>query len=630
MTYSALVAHLPKSWGCAMSLGSTMDLVSVLKAILLWTAIWLALSIPAWIMLHVLTGFGLADIPSRAMSLVRRLGFNAGLDSFFKRASEAVNVGGGSVRIYFDQKMRRLRAAITSSEQAVRLACQSIDDLTHDGGPSPMMDQIRALQQDTRRSASSLGGELSDEIEEEYASRGKSLLNVCILAVSLVVLIVLNGALLSLFFDGLIPGQVFGVKYSLIAGMAVVFIEVILGYSLADSASDAKSGSGDAEGDRWGERFLIAGIVGAAVFEAIVLGMVSHDFDLENELLIQFPILTYWMGIVGVVFVIGSSSAGLRFHKHLDRYMSLKGALRLKRELEMVNAYTERLPSAWGGVSKAAHQAEHAVQNYLQALGGGAGVLSGTVDRLRQERDGLIGAFRDARVDQWPEVLEARPADLRWAALQNVGLFIFTIAGLPAYGAAVAFFCTAAFGAVLPVQASWALAGIATLALYAIGFMPFGRVQMGLGEHGRVFPLLPGRLEYAVSGLAALMLSVGLLWLTTRVLGGWGALAGMLLIASGAFVAWAGYFSERAVAGAALLITLMLALVAAVLVGAFSVVRTVGLVIAAAFVWLLNVALSILAAPVTMVIRALRDLREQRSKAPDTPQATSTDAGAAA
>jgi hypothetical protein len=598
-----------------MNLSSVADLMSVLTVILLWIGIWLVVSIPAWIVRQTLDGFGLLTLPERALQLARRLGFlGGGIEMFLQRASAAMHAGAGSVRLYFDEKQRQLRDAIASSERAVRLACQSIDDLTQDGGPSPIMNQVRALQEDTRKAAS-MGGEITDNIEDEYAARGKALLNMCILFVAAAVLVSFNGTLLSLFFDGLIPGQTFGVKHSLIAGMAAVFVELVLGYALADVSSDGAS-DGHAAGGRWGRWVLIGALILAALFEAIVLGIVSHGFELESELFDAAPILTYWMAIVGVFFVVGSSFAGLRFHTHLDRYMSLRGALHLKRELKGVNAYTERLPSAWDGVTKAARQAEHSIENYLRALGGSSGVLDGAVDQLKQERDGLTAAFREARVDQWPELLEARPADLRWASIQNIALLLFTLAGVGAYTAAVAFFAVTGFGTGVPPLTGWAVGAAVAMAFYVLGFLPFGRVQVGQGASGRVFPLRPGRFEYALGGVISLLLAVGLLWLTTRVLGGWGALVGLILVAAGLLVSVAGYFAERAVSGLALLATLSLALGAAIFVTLYSLVRTAVLAIAAAFVWVLNVALSLLAAPIYMAVRAYKALRAERAAPP--------------
>lgn len=593
-----------------MKLNSVTDMQSVLLLILLWLGLWLVVAVPAWIVKLTLEGFGLSTIPERAWGLARRLGVSGGsLDAFLRRARDAMQAGAGSVRLYIDEKQRRLRTAIASSEAAVRLACQSIDDLTNDGGPTPIMDQVRGLQADTRKAAA-MWGPIADNVEDEYAARGKALFNMWLLAFAILILVGFNGTLLSLFFDGLIPGLIFGVKYSLVAGMAAVFAEVVLGYVLADVTAD-REGEGAAHGGNGLARgVLIGALILAALFEAVVLGIVSHNFELEGELWDQFPILTYWMSIVGIFFVIGSSFAGLRFHKHLDRYMSLRGSLRLKRELQAVNAYVERLPTTWEAITKAARQAEHSIENYLRALGGSAGVLEGTVDRLQQERDGLIAAFRDARVDQWPEVLEARPADLRWASLQNVALLAFSVAGVAVYVAAVAFFATAAFATAAPPLTGWAVGGAVAAVLYVLGFLPFGRVQMGQGTSGRVFPLRPGLFEYALAGLVEAVVAIGLIWLASRVLGSWGVLAGLLLVACGVLVSVAGYFAERAISGLALLATLALALGASLLVAAFSLLRTAVLAVVAALAWVVNVLLSLLAAPIVMAIRAWRASRK--------------------
>jgi hypothetical protein len=599
-----------------MNLSSAADLKSALTVILLWTSIWLVVSIPAWIAKQTLDGLGLLTLPGRALQLAGRLGLaGGGVGVFLQRAGAAMHAGDGAVRIYLDERQRRLRESIASSERAVRLACQSIDDLTRDGGPTPIMDEVRALQEATRKAAS-MGGEITDNIEDEYAARGKALLNTCILFVAGAVLVAFNGTLLGLFFDGLIPGQTFGVKHSLVAGMAAVFVELVLGYALADVASEeeeeaeARAGAG---GGSWGQWVLIGGLILAAVFEAVVLGIVSHGFELESELFDAFPILTYWMAIVGVFFVIGSSFAGLRFHRHLDRYMSLRGALHLKRELKGVNAYTVGLPAAWEAVTKAARQAEHSIENYHRALGDSSGVLDGAVDQLEHERDALIAAFRDARVDQWPDVLQARPADIRWAAIQNVALLFFTVVGVAAYITAVAFFATTDLGTGVPGATGWALAAAVATAFYVLGFLPFGRVQVGQGTSGRVFPLRPGRFEYAAAGVVAFLLAVGLVWLTARALDGWGAMVGLILFAAGGLVSVAGYVAERAAAGLALLGALSVALAAALFVTLYNLASTAVLAGVAGIVLALNLALSLMAAPIYMAVRAYKTTRAEHA-----------------
>lgn len=115
-----------------MNLNSVADLKSVLTIILLWTAIWLILAIPAWIAKQTLDGFGLLSLPGRALQVARRLGYlGGGIELFLQRASASMHEGAGSVRLYVDERQRQLRQSIASSERAIRLACQGVDDLKH-------------------------------------------------------------------------------------------------------------------------------------------------------------------------------------------------------------------------------------------------------------------------------------------------------------------------------------------------------------------------------------------------------------------------------------------------------------------------------------------------------------------
>nr|QQZ48909.1 hypothetical protein JKL49_16620 [Phenylobacterium glaciei] len=334
--------------------------------------------------------------------------------------------------------------------------------------------------------------ELEEGLEDTYGARTRTNLTLVFISLFAIVFAIANGTLLNLFFKGMTSVRVIGLPVSLLLSFMVVVAEMALGFLLALFTNRPKSAP-----VRW---LLISMVVIAALFEAVVLGMVSSEFELELPLLEAYPVLKLWMAPFGLVLVTATSITGFMFHQTLDEHAEHRGATRLRRELKQASDFVRDLPGIWEKISQKAREAEHALKSYLSSLGGHDGRIGGSIEQIVLEHEKLVETIRDARVDEWRPLVAGAIGDKRRAIAQNIGLFVFTVASLAGFSAALSFLATAAIGTRLPPGAGVSMSIVVALGFYSTGLLAFGRLQLVEGRSDGRIPS-GGVIEYAVSAI---------------------------------------------------------------------------------------------------------------------------------
>lgn len=581
-------------------------LIEALVVIGLCIALWLVLSPPAYLVKLVLASAGALSFPGRAAEIANRVGaFRPALDRFLQRANSAAEMSAGrqSVRIALDERHARLSEGLASTEEGVRSAVANVEGVVASDGPRSVLKEIDGLK-DRCKLIDQIAVEMDGDLADQYAARSRTY-GTIMFAIPLVLLFAsANGALLNLFFRDLIPIRLFGVPVSLILSVMFVLGEIAVG-ALA-------SWAGHREGGRVWRWFFIAMIAIAAGFEAVVMGLVSAEFEIELAILQDHEALRFWMAPLGVMLASATAGTGYMLHEGLHELADHRGAGRLQRELKEADSFVKELPRTWEIVDQKAQRARASVENYLLALKGKAGDLGGVVNEIRAERERLSELLITARPTDWESLINAGPGDARGVATRSFGLLILSLVTLGGYFGAAGYLFATAFTA-LPSYASWGLAALVAVAFYVVGLLPFRQLRLTIGESGRSHPMPSGIIEKGVAGFVVLAASIGLMIAAVHVLGGWGVAVGALLAAAGGILAVLGYWMESAMRGLALALTILVAAVACLSTTLVVAAGFVLIWLLAAAAWVVAAVVSIMAKPTELVVQAVRARRTSSS-----------------
>lgn len=596
--------------GANMDTALAQTLIDVLVIIGLLVLICLALSPPAYIVKLVFQALGVE-------SLARRLGAWAApygslkphVDRFLERLDQAVDRASASesVEVVLDARHRRLGQALKAAEGRIRETVASVEAMTAVAGPRTVLKEIDDLR-DRTKLVNKLGVEFDDDLSDQYVGRSRARVALVFSVLFILLLAALNGSLLNMFFRDLIPLRVLGFPLSLAIAIAFVAAEMVLGSVLSWFGTRPNNGLPKV--------VLISAIVIFACFEAIVLGMVSNEFELNLALLDDQPILRFWMGPVGFALVCATAFSGYMFHESLHELAAYRGAQRLAQETKQANAFVAALPRAWEAIDHRATQARSQVESYLVALKGKAGELGGIVKEIKDERGRLSDALLDARPGDWNALAEGGAGDKRTFGGQNAGLFVLSVLTVAAFSTAVSFLLFSAVGTALHAALSISIAIAVAFLFYGVGLLPYARLRLTTGDHSRCHPMPAGVLEYVVAGIMAVLGFVGLIWIGVVSLGLWGSAVGALLFGVGLLLSVLGYNMARAARGAMLLLTVLM-LVVLLVTGVFlSLVLFVVLSLAAIVLWLIVGLVWLLAKPLELLVAAFRGRRPSGPQVP--------------
>ncbi len=483
---------------------------------------------------------------------------------------------------------------------AVVEACQTLDGLGGASGPTVVTSEMRDLARRTEEVAA-LGGEIDENLVKDYEARASSWINLILGLFFGAAFAIGNGALLSQFFRGFVTAFVMGIPLAIPMAVMVVLAEVGLGWLLAWFS---KPREGQTALRHLPVAVLLLAIGMIAFIEAVIFGLLSYNFELEGQLFIDHAWLRYWMAPFGLVFVTATSATGFALHQSLDDLAESRGAARLRNEIRTANRFVQELPDRWARIGAKARQAEASMDAYFAALGGREGALTGSIDRIKHERDGFEAAIAAAQVGDWQKAAIGSGGDTRREAASNVGLAIATVVSLAAYSWALKWLLSSAFERLvqLPDLVWTAIAMFATLAIYAVGQLPFQRLQYMEGNKGRVQPLVPGAVELGAAAGIMVLVAIGIFWSGYFALGPRGLLLALVYLGGAGGLVLLGYSMEGAIRGATLVASETISFVAGVLAGALALlVNTVAWIIYIAVgvvVWLAR----IVGAPVSLLL----------------------------
>lgn len=469
-------------------------------------------------------------------------------------------LGGGAVpaekhvRILVDERLRALTHALGQAVNSVSKASLDLVGLGGTAGPGALTTDLHTLQQRIEEIAV-LGGEIEEDMIRHYQGRSTATFMFFTCLMLAIVFGVVNGTLLNLFFREVITTRVFGIPASY--PVSVIFIFAELGLGLATAWFIQRQ-------SRVMQYVLITLIIAAAMFEAIIFGIVSNGFDLDIALFEDHPWMKSWMAILGVLLVSATSTIGYMLHQTRHQIDEHKGALRLRNDVLMTNRFVRSLPSVWDSIRQKAQSAEASINSYLVSIGNKAGALKGAVDQIASEREAIVLALAAANTNDWRDWIEGEAGDRRHYGYTQVGLALL--------GGLLAAMFVWGFRTVLadsypttPDWARWALGLLDSAAFGSVGLLTLGRVQVNEAGKIQAYTLRSEPWEYVVGGIAGGCAVAATLWVSIVPNTAPGAAFGLMLVAGGGGLAMSGYYIDQILAGTATTLRIIFSIAAGTL-----------------------------------------------------------------
>lgn len=442
------------------------------------------------------------------------------------------------VRLIVDERLRALTRALQRTVRSVSKASLDLVGLGGTAGPGALTTDLQTLQRRIEEVAG-LGGEIEEDIIRHYQGRSTATFMFFTCLALAVVFGVVNGTLLNLFFRDVIAARVFGIPASY--PVSIIFIFAELGLGLATAWFIQRE-------SRLMQYVLVALIIAAALFEAIIFGIVSNGFDLDIALFDDHPWMKSWMAILGVLLVSATATTGYMLHQTRHQIDEHKGALRLRRDVLMTNRFVGNLPSVWDSIRHKAQSAEASINSYLVAIGNKAGALKGAVDQIASDREAIVVALAAANIDDWRSWVEGEAGDRRSSGHVQIGLALLCglLAAMFVWGFQT---LLATSYPATPAWACWSLGLLTAGSFGALGLLTLGRVQTTETGKMRAYTLRSEPWEYILGGITGGCAAAATLWISAAPASAPGFVFGLLLVAGGGGLAMCGYYLDQVLAG---------------------------------------------------------------------------------
>ncbi|MEP9360391.1 hypothetical protein [Sphingomonas sp. KR3-1] len=442
------------------------------------------------------------------------------------------------VYVIVDQRLAQVTQSMRRVAKSMREATSRIAGLGGTAGPGALSREVTGMQRRLEELAE-MGGEIDEDLFKSYQGRANAIFVFWASVLFGIAACAVNGNLLNLFFQDVFHNRVAGIPASVLVATGFILGEISLGFG----AAYFKHGSQTAL-----QYLCCFAVVLAALFEAIIFGLVSSGFDLDIEYFDTYPILKFWMAPLGLIFVTATFIIGYLLHQSHDAITANKAALRLRREIRALNKLTGELPRHWDQIRAKAHGAESAISQYVASLGNKSGALTGSVDAVTRERDAVLEALANARTDDWRQWLDGAAGDARLYRAASVGIAALSIAVIGAFAWGLSIQVGGVYSG-LQGYPAWAIGLLGAIGCYLLGLPVLARIQMVDHRQTRVFSHRSEPWQQAAAGALGAMIVTALIWLGLR-WGGTNALPfSLLMVASAGVLAVLGYSIERALMG---------------------------------------------------------------------------------
>lgn len=451
-----------------------------------------------------------------------KIGWDLLADKMPAKASE--------LRLVVDQRLSQLERSLADFRKQLREAAAMLYGLGAANGPSGLAQQMKEIREGIDRlHHDELPYEIEDDFVKATAAERSARIALYVLIAFSVIIVPLNGMLLSEAFRGMGMTQMLAGVIPVSTAFAIFYValEFVIGL-LTHLCLSKRSGKwpGVMTALAWFLVLVAFAIIAAEFSVTNLIGnsQSSVGFEVSTMLVDQFSLEhVNIMGVFG--FVIGSVNilAGFFAHYLSDELTELYARKRIVRDAESWNKLLTALPHKLGEITGEVNRAEDSLDSYLDSLGHKSESVTAAVDAVRREREAVDQALGRADLRNWPQWLGSDDGD----AQQSFWSSIF-IAGMSLVAATffVWSFSSEIESGLITPSSGLAFAGAigAAISFFVIGYFGFSKIQLLESASPRTVPVRKERIE-EWAWIAAIALGTIAIWGFSFYARGWNGLA---------------------------------------------------------------------------------------------------------
>lgn len=593
--------------------------VQIGTTIIYWTMLWLLLSIPAALVLFAIARFFPSEPgpAGRAIMAHRPVASDASQKFKESRAAARSKLELGTIRIILDRKHARLKRELIQIRGTLDRRLQQITRASSTTGRGSLVDLLTGFKADTDRALQF--SDIDDNLVDQATARSKARFIVGTLIFFALVITLVNGGLLYLFFDEFYAGLTLpflSIPFALVLALLFPIAETAggVGSELALDKSDSAST----------KLIVFSGIalvvialasVEFLIFYELFDGMFKEQLSFERGGYVHKLVALMGPGLTAAQAVFGFGVA-----RNMLRLKDIGAVKTIKDHVVLAQRFVNGLEARYDRIEEAAARASQSIEEFVAQVKGRGEAEMPAVDLLAEERAKFVEAIDAVNPTRWKRQVDPSAGDVdavtayAWFLPVLVALLIavFSFVFAPAIVKSGLFSESEAMSAWLAVAAAMA-------ALVAGGAL-FDRATSAVESDANWKDVLSPRdgAFKVVSIFVLSALTVGIFWICVAADGIVGVGEAAILLAIVAGLCWASSYVDLMLRGLAYLG----ALAAYALIWLLRTIIRLGwiglLLAAAAIIGLALLLLHVVAWPFNL-IRSLIDRRDNTTNAVAVP-----------
>jgi hypothetical protein len=384
--------------------------VHIGTTIVYWTILWALISIPAALILFAIGRFFPSEPTPAARAIMAHRPASSDATMRFKeeRAGARAKLELGTIRIILDRKHARLKRELTQIRATLDRRLQQITRASSARGGASLVDLLNGFKEDTDRALQF--SDIEDNLVEQTTARSKARFIVGTLSFFALVITVVNGGLLYLFFD------------ELYAGLTVPFLSIPLAlvlallFPIAETAGGVGSELALDKSDSASTKLII--FSGIAL---IIIALASVEFMIFYELwdglfkqLLSFERGGYahkLVALMGPGLTAAQAVFGFGVARNMLRLKELGAVKSIKDHVVLAQRFVNGLEARYDRIEEAAARASQSIEEFVAQVKGRGEAEMPAVALLAEERTKFVEAVDAVNPTRWKRQVEPSAGD---------------------------------------------------------------------------------------------------------------------------------------------------------------------------------------------------------------------------
>lgn len=384
--------------------------VQIATTILYWLILWLLVSIPAAMILFAIARFfpGEPGQAGRSIWGYRPASSNATLKFREAKAVARTKLELGTIRIILDRKHARLKRELLQIRAVLDRRLQQITRASSASGSGTLLDLVASFKADTDRALEF--SDIDEDLVDQTTARSKARFIVGTLIFFALVITVVNGGLLYLFFDEFYAGLTLpflSVPFALV--LAVLF-------PIAETAGGVGSELALDKSDSASTKLIILSGIGLIVialasvefliFYELFDGMFREELSFERGGYVHKLVALMGPGLTAAQAVFGFGVA-----RNMLRLKEIGAVKTIKDHVQVAQRFVNGLEARYDRIEDAAARATQSIEEFVAQVKGRGEAQMPAVNLLAEERVKFVEAIDTANPTRWKRHIDPSAGD---------------------------------------------------------------------------------------------------------------------------------------------------------------------------------------------------------------------------